>query len=542
MSVRFGFITDVHYASDTRTIALAPGGGSHLRRYNTADQRLQQSALAFKAENEIRGLDFWMSNGDEIDFSLGTPGVTPLPTIRVQDYITDSKLAGDILFYMTQGHHTQASFDPMADASRNGDFTWDDYYNILYHPVTGNHGAVENAFPGDIGYPYSGGWDGTSGDFHWPLSYTFTKKGIKFIVYTRYYGGIDRIASYYDDPSTGTHKDWLREQLNTSLPVVIFSHAHLWQDSSKTAISSAFDISDWDTGAPDGIQYILEDAGNVKAVFGGHWHDGNRNMELNGIKYFSMKGSIKTSITQEEYDNAPTSPAALVYKRPPIREDAASENAYYVIEVTDDFDVLITGYGYNGEKMTTTNYNRYPIEEVRYSLNDGSSIESNSLRRRFSLLDNNVADVASSGQNYFEDSDISVTVDGETYIVGSDVLAFEPSGSSVSINSIGTLIWDRGGANEYTFQSIDGTEGEYITFVNSNGNTIKVTWEGKGSHQFLVEVIAGDLTSTDLDAYPITYYKAKAGESDLDEDTWYINSSKKHAFKIYSDFDPIEDV
>jgi hypothetical protein len=47
---------------------------------------------------------------------------------------------------------------------------------------------------------------------------------------------------------------------------------------------------------------------------------------------------------------------------------------------------------------------------------------------------------------------------------------------------------------------------------------------------------------TDIHAYPITYYKAKSGDSELDEDTWYINTNKKHAFKIYSDFDPIEDV
>lgn len=38
------------------------------------------------------------------------------------------------------------------------------------------------------------------------------------------------------------------------------------------------------------------------------------------------------------------------------------------------------------------------------------------------------------------------------------------------------------------------------------------------------------------------YYEAKAGDADIDTDTWYLDNTKTHAFRIYSDFDPIEDV
>jgi len=40
---------------------------------------------------------------------------------------------------------------------------------------------------------------------------------------------------------------------------------------------------------------------------------------------------------------------------------------------------------------------------------------------------------------------------------------------------------------------------------------------------------------------PIDYYKAITGESDLTADTWYINTSKRHAFAVYSDETGIQD-
>jgi len=38
------------------------------------------------------------------------------------------------------------------------------------------------------------------------------------------------------------------------------------------------------------------------------------------------------------------------------------------------------------------------------------------------------------------------------------------------------------------------------------------------------------------------YYQAKDGNADINTDVWYLDNTKKHAFKIYSDFDPIRDI
>jgi len=529
MKVRFGFITDIHYATSNDTVSVESGGGSHLRRFNTAEQRFKEAALAFKAENENNGLDFWHANGDLLDSRLMGQGLT-----RFQGFMTDSTLAGDIPFYITQGHHDYVATGAL------GINSYDDYYNIFFNPDYGNQGKVENAYPGDAGYPYaeSGGLE------RWPLSYTFTKGGIKFIVYTRYFGGSDVIDSDY-----GGHKTWLKAQLDVDMPVVIFSHCHIWEDESKPPIDSSFWITDWDIGNPhwdgatpeeDTIKYILENAqANVLAVFGGHWHDGNRNMELNGIKYFSMPGSIKTSNTWYNHTSSPDYGQDR-FSVLPIREtaEAEAENAYYVIEIDEDLEVYITGYGYNGKKQTTNNFDRYPLETTDRNLLDGAVVEINN-SRRFSLLDNIVLDVPTGvDNNKFIESNAVVVIDGESYAVGSDL----SSPSAEDYDDIGVFVWGKGEAGEYTFQSTDGSEGEYTTFTHPNGKLIRVTWEGKGSHYFLVEIISGSVESTEIDAHPITYYKAKIGESELTENIWYINYNKRHAFKIYSDFDPIEDV
>ena len=44
------------------------------------------------------------------------------------------------------------------------------------------------------------------------------------------------------------------------------------------------------------------------------------------------------------------------------------------------------------------------------------------------------------------------------------------------------------------------------------------------------------------DLAPRIYYEAAGGTSDLEEDKWYIDHGRKHAFKIYSDYDPIVEV
>jgi hypothetical protein len=63
-------------------------------------------------------------------------------------------------------------------------------------------------------------------------------------------------------------------------------------------------------------------------------------------------------------------------------------------------------------------------------------------------------------------------------------------------------------------------------------------YNGGNGTESLFEV--PDFETTSL--YPIDYYKAISGDSELEKDKWYVNYNKRHAFKIYSDYDPIEDV
>lgn len=108
---------------------------------------------------------------------------------------------------------------------------------------------------------------------------------------------------------------WLEEKLNTSLPVIVFSHHSPVQTQEKHS---------WRTNIYDAdqVREILEKYGNVVAVFSGH-HAVNYKTEVNGISYLiinnltdkSAKGSF-ADITVEKTENVVTVSISQFGKNP----------------------------------------------------------------------------------------------------------------------------------------------------------------------------------------------------------------------------------
>lgn len=76
-----------------------------------------------------------------------------------------------------------------------------------------------------------------------------------------------------------------------------------------------------------------------------------------------------------------------------------------------------------------------------------------------------------------------------------------------------------------------------------------VIWEIIDSDEYLSGSVGLRLTEIALNSNSVEsnltkrlYYKAKAGNADIDTDTWYLDNTKTHVFKMYSDFDPIRNV
>ena len=104
---------------------------------------------------------------------------------------------------------------------------------------------------------------------------------------------------------------------------------------------------------------------------------------------------------------------------------------------------------------------------------------------------------------------------------------------------------------QYDYSSFDPSSiiyDNYFLVLTSSGGSYSnyVLWEMLDSDEYTGGVsaitISPGLDSLNIDLTPLDYYKAKAGESDLDSGKWYINYNKIYAFKIYSDYDPIEEV
>jgi hypothetical protein len=108
---------------------------------------------------------------------------------------------------------------------------------------------------------------------------------------------------------------WLEEKLDTSLPVIVFSHHSPVQTQEKHS---------WRTNIYDAaeVRAVLEKYGNVVAVFSGH-HAVNYKTEVNGISYViinnltdkNAKGSF-ADITAEKTESSVTVSVSQFGKKP----------------------------------------------------------------------------------------------------------------------------------------------------------------------------------------------------------------------------------
>lgn len=141
--------------------------------------------------------------------------------------------------------------------------------------------------------------------------YSFDFKGLHFIVLDANYraDGVEYDHGNFDwkDANIPQHElDWLRQDLAaTSNPVIIFVH-QLLDGVGSVFIKNAADV-----------RQVLEESGQVLAVFHGHHHEG-RYCSINGIHYYTLKGMIEG----QGQDN----------------------NAYAIVEVRHDLNIVVTGY------------------------------------------------------------------------------------------------------------------------------------------------------------------------------------------------------
>jgi predicted phosphodiesterase len=105
---------------------------------------------------------------------------------------------------------------------------------------------------------------------------------------------------------------WLKEDLSKSdNPVIVFIH-QLLDGSEPYQVNNAAQI-----------RTILENSGNVKCVFQGHYHEGNYS-EINGICYYTLRGLIDGQKPEG--------------------------NSYAIVQLTTD-SIIIKGFR-NAESMT----------------------------------------------------------------------------------------------------------------------------------------------------------------------------------------------
>jgi len=230
--VRFGVVTDVHYAD------IDPSGA---RTYRESPAKL---AECVRVMNE-RQAEFVVELGDFKDQDK-----TPDPA-RTRQYLEriESVLAG----FHGPRYHVLGNHD--VDSLSKQEF--------LGRVV--NTGVVPNA-----------------------TRYTFVRRGIRFVVLDANHksDGTDYDRGNYewaDSNIDAAQLQWLRATLASSRePVVVMVHQQL-DGTGAYYVKNAADV-----------RAVLERAGNVIAVLQGHRHEGGFS-GINGIPYFTFRGLVEGS-------------------------------------------------------------------------------------------------------------------------------------------------------------------------------------------------------------------------------------------------------
>ena len=229
--VRFGVVTDCHYADREPNLALN-------RHYRVAKEKL---AACVGKMNELKP-DFLIELGDFKD-----AGRDEAETLRFLDEV-ESVFAG--------------------------------FRGPRYH-VLGNHDADRISKDQFLAHVANTGFAAAKAE------YAFEKKGVKFIVLD---GNFNADGTPYDRGNfdwrvanvSAEGLDFLRREIaSASGPVVVFCHQRLDVDDHYAPRNAA------------DVRRILEaSGGKVKAVFTGHHHAGGESV-VGGIPYHSIKAVIE---------------------------------------------------------------------------------------------------------------------------------------------------------------------------------------------------------------------------------------------------------
>jgi len=259
--VRFGIVTDMHYAD-------RPAQGS--RYYQ---QSLAKTRECVELMNEQK-VDFLIELGDLKD----------------------------------QGEHpdeaqTLAFLDTIEKELRR-------FNGPLYH-VLGNHDADSISKDQFLSRIRNDGFSRASGyysfnqaSFHFVvLDADYTSKGVAYD-----HGNFDWRDCYIP----GKQLHWLKKDLQKhKRPTIVFVHQQL--DSAAFPVKHRINC----VSNADAVRKVLEESGNVRIVFQGHFHPGSFN-EINDIYYYTLKAVIEGS--------------------------GAGNNSYAIVEIGEDRIIRVKGF------------------------------------------------------------------------------------------------------------------------------------------------------------------------------------------------------
>jgi len=233
--VRFGMVTDIHYA-DIPPDPI-PRGVVGWRHYRESRLKLLDAVAVFNA----RELDFAIELGDFKDDTNGREG-----TLRHLDSIESAFAKFNGPRYHVTGNHDLDCITPA------------DFYSR-----TPNDGEIS-----ETGY------------------YSFAVNGVTFIVLNATYaadGTHWSCQNVWDDANIPpAEMKWLAERLNEAEGnVYVFCHQRLENSAEpRHVVKNAA-----------AVRKLFESCGKVKGVFTGHQHMGGQNV-VNGIPYYSLRALV----------------------------------------------------------------------------------------------------------------------------------------------------------------------------------------------------------------------------------------------------------
>jgi len=239
MSVKFGFVNDLHFSASA-SVYLGVWGGEW-RIYSNASSRFAAAVATWNAQST----DFNIQAGDLIDG--GGVYATELQKFKDEaDNLTDK--GND--FYHLFGHHDRVHIQAARDY-------WTDLADYW--------GAIENLY-----------WDATDGAEGQAWGYTFDRDGFRFIVCWTSGSGVQNTVVV--DSSGNDQLNWLENTaLNTALPVVVIAHGELLE-AAMTVVKAS------------GLCHLCLHGHDHREKF---WWDGD-------VPCFRGRGSLRSDISIDD--------------------------------------------------------------------------------------------------------------------------------------------------------------------------------------------------------------------------------------------------